>query len=192
MERWRRLDSWITSFAAFAALAGCSGPQLVLGGGGDSGCVPGTYAGTFDCNSDAAIPIPPGPIVFDLQGELHGKTLHFASGATVGMDAGGVTTLADISGTLDCTTNKLTGAVSNATIITSSFTTTVNQAGELSADYDASAPVPEFVNGLISYSGIASFPLQGLPDAAAAAAAAAAASGFGSPTVCAWGAQLQR
>jgi len=189
MERWRRLDTWITSCAAFAALAGCSGPRLVLGGGGDSGCVPGTYAGYYDCYSDGSIQVPPGPIAFTLQGEPQGKTLHIASGATVGMDAGGIATIADISGTLDCTTYKLTGAVSNATIVSSSFTTTVNQAGELSADYDASAPVPAFVNGLIAYGGgMLSFPLPGLPDAAAAAAAF----GFGSPTECSWGAQLER
>jgi hypothetical protein len=192
MERWRRLDTWITSCAAFAAVAGCSGPQLVLGGGGDSGCVPGAYAGYYDCYSDASIQVPPGPIAFSLEGEPHGKTLHIASGATVGMDAGGIATIANISGTLDCTTYKLTGAVSNATIVSSSFTTTVNQAGDLSADYDASAPVPAFVNGLIAYGGgMLSFPLPGLPDAAAAAAAAAAF-GFGAPTECSWGAQLQQ
>jgi hypothetical protein len=162
-----------------ALTGGCSGDQLVLGGfGGTSGCEPGTYAGYYDCSSgsdasfpgvldasfpgvvdasfpgavDASFPgAGPGPIVFNLQGDLGGKALYIAPGSKLGENMLGLMFVADLSGMLDCTTRRLSGRLKNITVSTSSFISTSKQDGDLSADYDlrTSSSPPEFVNGVI-------------------------------------------
>jgi hypothetical protein len=179
----------IAAFAGCAGDAGCGGPQLNLGGGGDSGCVPGNYSGPFSCDASfAAGPASPGGnIGFKLQGEPHGQGLRIAPGTDLGMElGGGVTSIAEVSGTLDCTTNKLVGNLSNVMLKSSAVNLTFLESGGLTADYDARA-VPALVNGQMSFSVIfdaaAFFPDGGaflVPDAAASA------------TSCAWAATLQQ
>ena len=165
------LRRWFAWGVAQAFLAGCSGDQLHLGGSdGGSGCEPGTYLGTYDCNTgaDAAslLPMMSGPIVFNLQGERGGATLTIASGAkltgTLAVPAiGDLSFVADLSGTVDCTTYKLTGQVSNMTFNSSAFMTMVLQNGDLSADYDSTAEPPALVNGVLTQPGVPIF--AGIP-----------------------------
>lgn len=143
-------------------LAGCSGDQLHLGGSdGGSRCVPGPYLGTYDCNmgADASsfVPAMSGAIFFWLQGEPGGATLAIRSGAQLTgtqLDAGlGIPSfsfVADLSGTVDCATYKLTGQVSNISFNSPGVVFMVLQNGDLSADYDSTAGAPALVNGQLS------------------------------------------
>jgi hypothetical protein len=169
--------SWTAYIVASAGLAGCGGDQLLLGGGGDSGCVPGSYAGGYDCNagSDASPLAPPnGRIALDLQGDRGGKSLQIAPGAQLTGAQQGGTFSAELTGTVDCTTYKLAGQLNNVRVVSTSpaFTITGQGLGELSADYDAS--VPALVNGVIISPGMIPLPLVGVP------------------TMCTWSATLQR
>jgi hypothetical protein len=144
--------AWLAYATATGAVTGCSGEQLFLGGGGDSGCIPGTYVGAFDCNggSDASTLGPGnGAIAFELQGDRGGRELHIAPGTKLTASLSGGTTSSDISGTLDCTTYKLTGSVNNATFSLTGFTITTQAPGGLSADYDPSASPPALIHGVI-------------------------------------------
>jgi hypothetical protein len=168
--------AWFAHTVTVGVLTGCSGEKLFLGGGGDSGCVPGIYAGTYACNtsSDASFQVTgfdaasiqqmSGRIALALQGDFGGKELHIAPGSTLttiqsvsfGSPALSGTSSADISGTLDCTRYRLTGTLSNATFTSMSFTAVTKGVGDLSADYDASASPPALVNGVVN-------PPQALP-----------------------------
>jgi len=160
---------WLAHTVAVSALTGCSGERLFLGGGGDSGCVPGTYAGTYDCNtsSDASFLVPgfdaaifqqmSGQIAFKLQGDVGGKALYIAPGSlftatqsasVASVDLSG-TTSAELSGTLDCASYRLTGTLSKFALTLTTGTFAAKGMGDLSADYDASASPPVLVNGVI-------------------------------------------
>jgi len=191
MEKTLRY-AWLAHTVAVGALTGCSGEKLFLGGGGDSGCVPGTYAGVYSCNmgSDASFQVTgfdaaafqqqaSGRIAFELQGDLGGKALYIApgskftstqSGSLASVDLSG-TSSSDLSGTLDCARYRLTGTLTNVTFTSMTFTVAEKGVGDVSADYDASASQPALVNGVIN-------PPPTLP-------------GFFS-TTCTWTAALQR
>jgi hypothetical protein len=138
---------------AVGVLPGCNAAPLSLGGGGDSGCVPGTYAGSYDCHASADSAFQAtgsGPISFELEGDRGGEALHIAPGTKItAAQAGGVTS-ADLSGTLDCTTYRLTGSVSNANFSSTTLTIATRAAGDFSAGYDAGASPPELVNGVLN------------------------------------------
>jgi hypothetical protein len=191
MEKTTRY-AWLAHAVAVGALTGCGGEKLFLGGGGDSGCAPGTYAGVYNCNmgSDASFQVTgfdaaafqqpaSGRIAFELQGDVGGKALHIApgsrftstqSGSFASVDLSG-TSSSDLSGTLDCATYRLTGTLANVTFASMTLTVAEKGVGAVSADYDASASPPALVNGVID-------PPPTLP-------------GFFS-TTCTWTAELQR
>jgi hypothetical protein len=141
--------SWYACVAAL--LTGCSGPELVLGGGGDSGCVPGFYEGTFECVTgvDGSVPSSAGPFSLKLEGDMGGKSLNVAPGAKIVTAQQGATSTTDLSGTLDCTTNKLTGALKNVTSSSAAFTVTIKGMGKFSARYDATQLPPALVDGVL-------------------------------------------
>jgi hypothetical protein len=168
---------------AAAALVGCGGEPLLLGGGGDSGCVPGTYAGTCDCGAgaDASPLVPPsGTIVLSLEGDHGGKSLQIAPGSEfTGAQPGAIMFVTELSGSVDCATYKVTGAISRVRVVSGpqTFTITAQQLGDLSADYDASGPAlvkGVLVNGIINAPGISPALLAG------------------TATTCTWSAALQR
>jgi hypothetical protein len=151
-------NNWIAWCVAQASLAGCSGDQLHLGGSNvQTRCEPGAYLGTYDCTGADASPFPPmsGAIFFDLQGERGGATLAIAPGAklTGTQSIPGLADfsfVADMSGTVDCTTYKLVGQVSNITFNSSLMMIVVKMNGDLTADYDSTALPPALVNGALS------------------------------------------
>ncbi len=146
-------SEWFVYAVAVGALAGCSGEPLFLGGGGDSGCVPGTYAGVYACSTgpDSSFQATgSGPIAFALQGDRGGRAMHIAPGAKIMATQSGGVMSADLSGTLDCVTYRLTGNVSNADFTSTTLTIATQGIGDFSADYDASALPPELVNGVLN------------------------------------------
>lgn len=162
-------------------LSACGGERLFLGGGGDSGCVPGQYVGEYSCDAGATLfgsGSGNGPIAITLEGDRGGKVLRIAPGVKLtSAPQGGFTVASDVSGTLDCTTNRFTGTFGNIVSTSPVATVTFNVTGQLSADYDASAP-PALVNGVLE-------PPQ-VPDAGLGGAALG-----GSAASCTWYATLQ-
>jgi hypothetical protein len=154
-------------------LAACGGERLVLGGDGDAGCTPGAYLGTYTCNMapDSSFQtMGAGSISLRLTGDRGGPTLFIAPGAKIA-GSQGVTSTADLSGALDCATNKLQGTLSNVSFGSGPLNAVLTGTGTLSADYDATASPAVFVDGILSWQ-------QG------------ALAGFQGQT-CAWSATLQ-
>lgn len=150
--------AWSSSVASYVSraclplmLVACGGPALVLGGGGDSGCVPGVYSGTYECTTgtDASAQSGVGPLSLKLEGDLGGKTLNIASGTKLSSSAAGIVYSAEVVGSLDCTTNRLDGTLQNFVTSSASFTFSLKGAGSISADYDASASPPALVGGVL-------------------------------------------
>jgi len=123
------------------------------------GCVPGTYVGTFDCTITAIlglIQIPwKGPMSLTLTSQASGagefQMLTIAPGAHIlGTDQydGGFS--ANLSGTLDCATQKLTGALDgNYQLMMGLLNVNAMFAGSLAADYAGNAAPPSFTNGVM-------------------------------------------
>lgn len=133
-------------------LAACGGEKLVLGGDGDAGCVPGTYVGTYQCNTDPDSSLQAtgsGSMSVTLVGDRGGPSLFIASGTKVSSTQLGVATTSDLSGSLDCLTNRLQGTLSQVSFSSASFNGAFNGTGQLSADYDASASRPALVDGIM-------------------------------------------
>ena len=145
------MSHWSWSACVAALLTGCSGPELVLGGGGDSGCVPGFYEGTYECVTDsgASLPSGGGPFALKLEGDVGGKSLTVAPGTKLETGQQGITSSADLSGVLDCRTNKLNGTLQNITSSSGAFTVTIKGTGNISARYDATQSPPALVDGVI-------------------------------------------
>jgi hypothetical protein len=114
--------------------------------------VPGVYSGQYECTggSDASTPGSGGPLSFKLEGDKGASALTIAPGTQLTFNWTGLTFTGDLTGSLDCRTNKLKAAMSNITNATLSATITINGSGEFSADYDASSSTPAFVGGVIS------------------------------------------
>jgi hypothetical protein len=123
------------------------------------GCVPGTYVGTFDCTITAIlglIQIPwKGPMSLTLMGQQSASgeftMLAIAPGAHIsGTDQYDGSFSANLSGTLDCATQKLKGALDGTYLLMSGLVN-INAmfAGNLAGDYAATATPPAFTNGVM-------------------------------------------
>lgn len=159
------MSHWFLYVGFVSTLAGCSGPQLILGGGGDSDCVPGVYAGTYHCapqGSDASALSTSGPLSMRLEGDVGGKVLSIASGTRIATTQAGIDFSAELSGSVDCATNRLKGTMSNVTSSSKSFTFVVNGTGDISADYDGRSSPPALVDGVLNPPGLTGLP--GLPE----------------------------
>ncbi len=88
-----------------------------------------------------------------LVGDRGGPSLFIASGTKVSSMQLGVATTSDLSGSLDCLTNKLQGTLSQVSFSSASFNGAFQWdkqlSGQLSADYDASASRPALVDGIM-------------------------------------------
>ncbi len=157
------MGPWSGYACVAALLTGCSGPQLVLGGGGDSGCVPGVYEGRYECATgpDGSAPSAEGPFSLTLVGDMGGKSLNVAPGTKIVTDQQGATSSADLSGTLDCTTNKLDGTLKNVTASSATLTVSIKGMGDFSARYDATESPPALVDGVIDPPPIVTGPVLG-------------------------------
>jgi hypothetical protein len=87
---------------------------------------------------------------------MGGQTLTVAPGAEISTGQGGTVYSVDLSGTLDCTTNRLKGTLQNSRSVGGSINVTLNGTGSISADYDASASPPALVGGMFSQPGYSS------------------------------------
>jgi hypothetical protein len=152
------MGTWLRYACFLPALGACSGKTLVVGGGGDSGCVPGIYTGTFECGGgpDASSLGGRGQVSIRLEGDWGGKTLNVAPGTKLTASQAGAVFSVDLSGTLDCTTNRLEGRLQNGMSSMQAITIIVNETGTISADYDASATPPALVAGVFDQPGFAS------------------------------------
>jgi hypothetical protein len=138
--------------ATFAIiLSACGGTTVALGGGGDSGCVPGVYEGTYDCTTgaDASAPSGSGPLSLRLEGDVGGKVLNIAPGTKISTSQSGVMISGELSGTLDCATGRLQGSLGNVMSSSASFTLVINGTGDFSANYDARSSHPALVDGVL-------------------------------------------
>jgi|HubBroStandDraft_6_1064221.scaffolds.fasta_scaffold788040_2 hypothetical protein len=138
--------------ALLTLMSACGGQQVLLGGGGDSGCVPGTYSGPYTCDDglDGALQsMTSGTIRFALQGDRGAAALRIAPGTPLTSTASGTSSTSQIDGTLDCTSYELTGTVTHITLTTGSITLTSQDNGTLSAAYDDQASPPAFAQGVI-------------------------------------------
>jgi hypothetical protein len=132
------------------ALVGCSGDRLVLGGGGDSGCVPGLYVGSYTCTQDGAAPLSPqGPLSLVLQGDLGASSLTIAAGTTLSGSASGTNFVMPLTGSLDCTATPhvLHGTLGDVDFTATGTHLTIHQAVPMTARYDADASPPGLVDG---------------------------------------------
>jgi hypothetical protein len=121
-------------------------------------CLPGTYVGTFDCTITAIlglIQIPwKGPISLTLTGHQSGgeiQTLTIAPGARIsGTDQYDGSFNASLSGTLDCPTQKLTGALDgNYQLLMGIVNVNAMFAGDMGADYTGNSTPPAFTKGVM-------------------------------------------
>jgi len=133
-------------------------PGLVASDATAAACVPGTYAGTFDCTVTAFFDIVQIPwsgslsLTFVGQSSTAGEftMLTIAPGAHLsGTDQYGGTFGADLSGTLDCATQKLTGTLQNGRYQLQQGIANVDITftGDLAGDYDGNATPPAFPTG---------------------------------------------
>ncbi len=131
------------------ALVGCSGDRLVLGGGGDSGCVPGLYVGSYTCKQDGAAPLSPaGPVSILLQGDQGASSLAIAPGTTLSGSQSGTNYVMPLTGSLDCTAHVLHGTLGDVDLTAMGTHLTIHQAAPMTARYDADASPPALVDGV--------------------------------------------
>jgi hypothetical protein len=143
-------------------VAGC-GVDLDLGTNDaappyDAACVPGTYAGTYQCAAGSGTSLAlaaNGAIALTLV-PSGAHTLALAPDAAVSSTMSGTTDTSPLSGTLDCATRKLTGAVGAIAISSSAFSGTIGDKGVLSAVYDLDASPPALVDGVLDTGGSSS------------------------------------
>ena len=137
------------------AVWGC-GPALDLGSNDagvpyDADCRPGTYAGTYACTTTpgALIQISGnGPIAVTLV-PSGARSLALTPDASLSSTSSGTTSTSSLSGVLDCSTRKLTGAVSHVVFSSTAFMGTISGTGTLEAVYDADASPPALVGGIL-------------------------------------------
>ncbi|MGO9839040.1 MAG: hypothetical protein ACLP1X_33065 [Polyangiaceae bacterium] len=129
----------------------------------DADCKAGTYSGTYACSSSAdadALPLPAstlpasGPLSMTLVTVGAPTTLAISPDASVSSTISGGTASSELTGTLDCSTRKLTGAISGFAYSSAMFSLKAAGTGVLSADYDADASPPALVNGVMDPPGL--------------------------------------
>jgi hypothetical protein len=146
---------------ALAAMTAC-GVDLDLGTNDaappyDAACAPGTYSGTYQCVTGSGTSLAlstTGPIAVRLV-PSGAHTLALAPDASVSSTMSGTTGTSPLSGTLDCSTLKLTGTVGALAISSSAFSGTVGDKGIFSAVYDLDASPPALVDGVLDTGGSA-------------------------------------
>ncbi len=102
-------------------------------------CLPGTYDGTFEGTITllGVIPLPiNGQIAIHVESNATGDRLTIDNGSISGEDQDGNTVKADVTGTLNCATNKLeNGTLANGEYKRKSLGTTVKFTGVVTANY---------------------------------------------------------
>ncbi len=148
----------LLSVLAVWGLPACGGDKLALGGGGSSGCVPGTYVGSYTCTTDASfVSTTTSALTLVLQGDRGGPSLAIAPGTTLSSTQAGDLLTSPVSGSLDCTSYEL-HATTMSTQITSSGAqvATFYEMNPLTARYDPDASPPGLVDGVITVAGLPS------------------------------------
>ncbi len=120
----------------------------------DASCKVGTYAGTYSCTPPASSPMLPGapsagPIAITLV-PTGAHTLGLTPDASLSTITSGTTATSALRGTLDCSTFKLTGTVTDVEFTSPTFSGTVSGTGVLKAVYDADASPPSLVQGVLT------------------------------------------
>jgi hypothetical protein len=117
----------------------------------DADCVPGTYAGTYACNTSPGSPIElagSGPITITLV-PSGASTLSLTSDASLASTTAGTTANSKLSGVLDCATRQLTGIISDVAFSSTTFNGTISGTGTLSAIYEADGGPPALLQGIL-------------------------------------------
>jgi hypothetical protein len=137
-----------SALLAPALLGGCGGDRLVLGGGGDSSCVPGLYLGSYTCTQDGSAPLSPqGNVSIVLQGDRGAASLSVAPGTTLSGSPPGTHFVMPLTGTVDCTTYEFKGALGNVDVSTGGSHFTLYESVPMTARYDGDASPPAMVGG---------------------------------------------
>jgi hypothetical protein len=140
-----------------SAVAACSS-TLDLGSNDagvpyDADCKAGTYSGTYSCNSTSGSGVSSlpasGPLSVTLVTVGAATTLAIAPDAAVSSTISGGTASSVLTGTLDCSTRKLTGAVSGLSYSSATINLKADGTGLLSAEYDVDASPPALVDGVL-------------------------------------------
>jgi hypothetical protein len=143
----------VLAFAASMSLWGC-GTSLDLGYNDagvpyDADCRPGTYAGSFACNTaDSSLFSTQGPIDVTLV-PIGARTLALPPDASLVITGSGTTSTSVLTGTLDCSTRTLKGAFGPVLFTSTSFSGTVLGSGLFSATYDLDASPPALIDGIM-------------------------------------------
>lgn len=139
----------LAAWSLFAStLLACGGDRLVLGGGGDSNCVPGLYLGSYTCTQDGSAPLSPqGTVSIVLQGDRGAASLSVAPGTTLSGDPSGTHFVMPLTGTLDCATYAFNGTLGNADVTAAGSHFTVFESLPMTAQYDGDASPPALVGG---------------------------------------------
>jgi hypothetical protein len=142
--------------ALLGVLSGCSSMALDLGSNDagipyDASCQPGTYTGTYACNTSPGSPIQlagNGPITITLV-PSGASTLSLTPDASIASTASGTTANSMLVGVLDCATRQLTGVVEHVTFSSPTFNGTITGTGTLTAVYVADGGPPALLQGVL-------------------------------------------
>ncbi|HTB77896.1 MAG TPA: hypothetical protein VK762_31840 [Polyangiaceae bacterium] len=119
----------------------------------DASCKVGTYVGTYSCTTTASSPLGSlsgeGPIVLTLV-PTGPRTLGLTPDASLSTTSSGTTATSALSGTLDCSTLKLTGTVTDVEFTSSTFSGIVSGTGVIDAVYEVEAGRPALVQGVLT------------------------------------------
>jgi len=155
----------VLAFAALTSLCAC-GTTLDLGANDagvpyDADCRPGTYAGTYACNgtdgsllqSPAQGPItvtlvPVGPHTLALP-DASSLVIETSGTAAPSILGAGTMATSTLTGTLDCSTRRLSGGFGPILFASTAFSSTVFGTGPFSATYDPDASPPALIDGVM-------------------------------------------
>jgi hypothetical protein len=147
----------LAATAVIAAASGCSTTPLDLGSNDagivyDAACAPGSYEGTYVCtlagNPFLALLSSDGMLGLTLV-PSGATSLSLTADAAVVTNVMGTLSTTRISGTLDCSTGKLTGTVGDVTFQSSAFSGTLKGGGSFTANYVIEGGAPTLVDGVL-------------------------------------------
>jgi hypothetical protein len=143
----------VTVAAGLMALGAC-GATLNLGANDagiayDAACKPGTYAGSYLCNAGQGALSTGGPIAITLV-PAGAASLALSPDASLSASGSGTTFVSSLAGVLDCPTAKLSGALSNISVMSPTFDGIIPGSGEFSATYDTEGGSPSLVDGVMN------------------------------------------